>query len=134
MNRVRRAWYSTLRSVGAKSMAAMIVEVDAGFDFGLDCRIVSAASDTPVQPVHPKTIEELSALVGVELGPTAWLAVDQARIDEFASATGDAQWIHVDAQRAGDELGSTIAHGLLTLSLGVKFLGELVSFDGFERT
>ena len=87
-----------------------------------------------IAPRRPSTIEELDALTGVELGPTAGCIVDQQRIDEFAAATGDSQWIHTDVERATAELGSTIAHGMLTLSLGVKFLAELISFDGFERT
>ncbi|HVA27833.1 MAG TPA: MaoC family dehydratase [Candidatus Baltobacteraceae bacterium] len=60
----------------------------------------------------------LRALVGIELTPTAWLLVDQARVDAFAACTGDAQWIHVDVGRASESAyGSTIAHGYLTLAL-----------------
>jgi acyl dehydratase len=61
--------------------------------------------------------------VGQELGVSAWLTVDQARIDRFAECTGDDQWIHVDVERARREspLGSTIAHGFLTLSLIARF-------------
>jgi acyl dehydratase len=57
--------------------------------------------------------------VGRELGVTGWMPVDQARIDEFARCTGDDQWIHVDAERAGRESpwGTTVAHGYLTLAL-----------------
>ena len=57
-------------------------------------------------------------LIGKELGPTEWLEVDQERIDRFADATGDHQWIHVDPERAAEgPFGTTIAHGYLTLSL-----------------
>lgn len=65
------------------------------------------------------SIDDALAAVGGELGASGWLLVDQPRIDLFAEATGDHQWIHVDAARAKGEspYGTTIAHGLLTLSL-----------------
>lgn len=65
------------------------------------------------------SIDDALAAVGAELGVSDWLLVDQARIDTFADATGDHQWIHVDPPRAAAEspYGTTIAHGLLTLSL-----------------
>ena len=65
------------------------------------------------------SIDDAVAAIGSELGTSDWLLVDQARIDIFAEATGDHQWIHVDAERAKAEspYGATIAHGLLTLSL-----------------
>jgi acyl dehydratase len=63
-------------------------------------------------------IAELAAAAGTDLGVSDWLVVDQARIDGFAEATGDHQWIHVDPERAADgPFGRTIAHGFLTLSL-----------------
>ena len=62
--------------------------------------------------------EELLAMAGHEIGPTAWLAIDQDRVDRFADATGDHQFIHVDAEKAArTPLGGTVAHGYLTLSL-----------------
>ena len=65
------------------------------------------------------SIDDAIAAVGSELGTSDWLLVDQARINAFADATGDHQWIHVDQARAATEspYGTTIAHGLLTLSL-----------------
>jgi acyl dehydratase len=67
----------------------------------------------------------LRALVGVELGPTSWLEVTQERIDAFAAATEDPQWIHTEPVRAADgPFGTTIAHGFLTLSLCVPMLYE----------
>src|SRR4051812_48419762 len=77
-----------------------------------------------------KTLDEVSAAVGEELGTSDWLTVDQDRVDQFAEATGDHQWIHVDEERAKDgPFGGTIAHGYLTLSL-VPFLGSQVfSFE-----
>ena len=66
-------------------------------------------------------------LVGRELGPTSWLDVTQERIDAFAAATDDPQWIHVDPERAAaGPFGTTIAHGFLTLSLCVPMLYEVL--------
>jgi acyl dehydratase len=63
-------------------------------------------------------LEDLSSFVGKELGTSSWIEVDQARINGFADATDDHQWIHVDVDRAKDgPFGQTIAHGYLTLSL-----------------
>jgi acyl dehydratase len=70
---------------------------------------------------------DLQALVGRELGPTSWFEVSQQRIDAFAAATDDHQWIHVDPDRAAEGLfGTTIAHGFLTLSLCVPMLDEVL--------
>ena len=63
-------------------------------------------------------LSDLVPLVGQEIGVSDWITVDQARIDGFAEATGDRQWIHIDpARAAAGPFGSTIAHGFLTLSL-----------------
>ncbi len=68
------------------------------------------------------SFEELADAVGVELGTTDWLEVTQERVDAFADATGDHQWIHVDVERSKDgPFGGTIAHGYLTLSLIPQF-------------
>jgi acyl dehydratase len=84
---------------------------------------------------RPASIDDLRALIGQPLGPTAWKPVDQGRIDAFAEVTEDRQWIHVDpARAAASPLGSTIGHGLLTLSLGPTFSGELVSFEAFAHS
>ena len=65
-----------------------------------------------------KHLSEFQALVGQEIGVSDWITVDQQRIDLFAQATGDHQWIHVDPERAAQgPFGTTIAHGFLTLSL-----------------
>jgi acyl dehydratase len=71
-------------------------------------------------------VSALRDLVGTELGPTRWLEVPQSRIDAFAAATEDPQWIHVDPERAAAEgpFGTTVAHGFLTLSLCVPMLYE----------
>lgn len=64
------------------------------------------------------TFDELSAAAGEELGTSDWVEIDQARVDTFADATGDHQWIHVDVERSAEgPFGGTIAHGYLTLSL-----------------
>jgi len=64
-------------------------------------------------------LTDLQPLVGQELGVSEWVSVEQKRIDQFADATGDHQWIHIDAERAKNEspYGTTIAHGFLTLSM-----------------
>lgn len=71
----------------------------------------------------------------VQLGASEWQAVDQARIGGFAEVTGDHQWIHVDPARAAQEMpgGKTIAHGLLTLSIAVAQVQELVEIVGTSR-
>ena len=72
------------------------------------------------------TLDEVAAAVGEELGTTDWLTIDQDRVNQFADATGDHQWIHVDVERAkAGPFGGTIAHGYLTLSL-VPWLGSQV--------
>jgi acyl dehydratase len=72
------------------------------------------------------TFAELEAVVGQEIGTTDWVEITQDRVDEFAGATGDHQWIHVDVEKAKDgPFGGTIAHGYLTLSL-LPWLGSQV--------
>jgi acyl dehydratase len=72
------------------------------------------------------SFDELSDALGQELGTSDWLTIDQERVDQFAEATGDHQWIHVDVERAkSGPFGGTIAHGYLTLSL-VPLLGSQV--------
>lgn len=73
-------------------------------------------------PIVFDSAESLLAAVGQSLGATDWLTIDQQRIDTFADATGDHQWIHVDPVRAAQSsFGSTIAHGFLTVSLCAFF-------------
>jgi acyl dehydratase len=82
-------------------------------------------------PTEFHTADEIKAAVGTLLGPTDWLEIDQARVDKFAEATGDYQWIHVDPERAKDgPFGTTIAHGYLTLSLTSQFLMQLLLVPG----
>ncbi len=76
-------------------------------------------------------MSELRDLLGQELGPSSWIDVTQERINAFAAATDDHQWIHVDAARAGDgPFGTAIAHGFLTLSLCVPMLYEVLPPGG----
>jgi acyl dehydratase len=76
-------------------------------------------------------IDDLKAKVGEELGVSDWHEVTQERIDAFAAATEDHQWIHVDPERAAETpFGGTIAHGLYTLSLGPKFSYAMYSLEG----
>lgn len=86
--------------------------------------------------IEPQTIldgrDAVIAARGAHLGWSEWLPIDQARIDLFAKATGDDQWIHVDPERAAaGPFGSTIAHGYLTLSLSNYFLPRIVEVRGF---
>lgn len=75
--------------------------------------------------------DELLTAVGRELGASSWIVIDQARIDQFAEATGDDQWIHVDPVAAADgPFGATIAHGYLTLAMTNQFLPEIMRVDG----
>ena len=72
------------------------------------------------------TFDDVAAAAGTDLGSTDWIEITQDRVDAFADATGDHQWIHVDVERAQDgPFGGTIAHGYLTLSL-VPWLGSQV--------
>lgn len=72
------------------------------------------------------TFEEIEAATGQEIGTTEWVEITQKRVNEFADATGDHQWIHVDVEKAKDgPFGGTIAHGYLTLSL-VPWLGSMI--------
>ncbi len=66
-------------------------------------------------------LKDLAGLVGQEVGVSDWLEITQGRVNQFADATGDHQWIHVDVERATREIGGPIAHGYLTLSL-IPFL------------
>ena len=76
-------------------------------------------------------IDEVKAAVGRHLGTSDWLEVTQDRIDQFADATGDHQWIHVDPERAAaGPFGTTIAHGYLTLSLSNALLPDIVEVKG----
>ncbi|MCX4992020.1 MULTISPECIES: MaoC family dehydratase [unclassified Streptomyces] len=77
------------------------------------------------------TVDELRGAVGEQLGYTDWVEIEQKRIDLFAEATGDHQWIHIDPEKAAaGPFGTTIAHGYLTLSLLPLFGPQLISVEG----
>jgi acyl dehydratase len=85
------------------------------------------SSNTTTIVNHPK---DLLTMVGTQLGPSASIVIEQDRINQFADATGDHQWIHVDPDRAAQgPFGKTIAHGYLTLSLANCFLPELIQVN-----
>ncbi|MGW4169971.1 MaoC family dehydratase [Streptomyces chartreusis] len=76
-------------------------------------------------------LEELKKLSGTDLGTSEWIEITQSRIDTFADATDDHQWIHVDPQRATEgPFGAPIAHGYLTLSLFIPLFTELLDVQG----
>lgn len=79
-------------------------------------------------------VEGVKSLVGKTLGPSDWVTITQERVNQFADATDDHQWIHVDPERAAKEspFGAAIAHGFLTLSMMTTFTPLLVEFDGFS--
>ena len=76
------------------------------------------------------TLDDVAAAAGSEIGTSDWLEVDQDRIDSFADATLDHQWIHVDVERAAaGPFGRTIAHGFLTLSLLPRFASQVFELE-----
>ena len=78
-------------------------------------------------------IDELKGLAGQDLGHSSWLEISQERVNTFADATGDHQWIHVDVEKAkAGPFGGPIAHGYLTLSLVIPLFGELLQVDGVK--
>jgi acyl dehydratase len=81
------------------------------------------------------TFETVASLAGQEIGVSDWVEITQERINQFAEATGDHQWIHVDVERAKKEMpgGKTIAHGYLTLSLIPWLTGGMLRIDGVTR-
>lgn len=95
---------------------------------------MEATTDTD-QPAPTVAVgaDGLVALVGRDLGPSSWVEVTQERVNRFASATEDQQWIHVDPERAAaGPFGGPIAHGYLTLSLTPVVLTEILEVKGFS--
>jgi acyl dehydratase len=80
--------------------------------------------------------DEIKAAVGTEVGASDWIEITQNRINKFAEATCDEQWIHVDQDRAKEEMpgGKTIAHGLLSLSLAPMFIRSVMELKGSKST
>jgi len=83
-----------------------------------------------------RSFDDLQSAVGAEVGTSEWVEVTQDRIDKFAAATGDDQWIHVDVSRAARQLPTktTIAHGLLTLSFAPLFVRSVIGLKGIKNT
>lgn len=98
----------------------------AGWEIGAEARLQMANCFVVPSP------QKLAEFVGRELAISEWLEVTQQRIQQFAEATGDRQWIHTDGERARKEspYGSTIAHGFLTLSLISQMMEEAVRVQG----
>ena len=82
-----------------------------------------------------RSIDDAKALEGEEVGLSDWVVIDQHRIDQFAEATGDHQWIHVDTERAAKEMpeGKTIAHGYLTLALIPALTVDFIQVENLAR-
>jgi len=80
------------------------------------------------------TLDQLREHVGTEIALSEWLLITQERVQQFAAATGDNQWIHLDRERAAKEspYGGTIAHGFLTLSLVSYFIGQALAMEGLR--
>ncbi|MEM6625350.1 MAG: MaoC family dehydratase [Pseudomonadota bacterium] len=76
---------------------------------------------------------DLESIAGTEVGVSDWHVIDQDRVNKFAEATGDHQWIHVDVERATKEMGGPIAHGYLTLSLLPMLSSEVMQVTGVSR-
>lgn len=81
------------------------------------------------------SFDDVASLAGQEIGASEWITIDQDRINKFADATGDHQWIHIDVERAKKEMpgGKTIAHGYLTLSLIPMFGAQIMRITGVSR-
>jgi acyl dehydratase len=80
-------------------------------------------------------LDEIKALAGTDLGRTDWLEITQERVNTFADATDDHQWIHTDAERAATgPFGTTIAHGYLTLSLIIPLFTRLLEINGISMS
>jgi acyl dehydratase len=83
--------------------------------------------------VRTVRFEDVAGLVGQDLGVSDWFVLDQGRIDRFAEATEDFQWIHVDVARATREIGGPIAHGFLTLSMMSAMTYTVMRVEGVSR-
>ena len=84
-------------------------------------------------PVRTLAYADVQSLVGQEVGVSDWTEVSQERVNQFAEATGDHQWIHVDVERATREIGGPIAHGYLTLSLIPMLGAQILHVEGVAR-
>lgn len=87
------------------------------------------------EPRIVRTLDDAKALVGTEIGVSGWMLIDQDRINLFARATDDNQWIHTDPDRARRDMpgGSTIAHGYLLISIMPALMERIVTMPGLQR-
>jgi len=87
-----------------------------------------AAMSEETKIIEPRSMADLANFIGVPFGPSKWITITQEMINAFAEATGDHAWFHTDPERAKRELpyGDSIAHGLFTLSLTVKMVGDMM--------
>ena len=101
----------------------------------LHAQVDSRNGETRMAVLTVETPDGLKEFVGKEIGVSEWLIVNQERINEFAEATEDRQWIHMDQERAKREspFGRTIAHGFLTLALISRFMKDVVQISGDTR-
>ena len=84
-------------------------------------------------PVRTIAYADIQGLAGQEMGVSDWTEVTQERVNQFAEATGDHQWIHIDVERATREIGGPIAHGYLTLSLIPMLSAQILRVEGVTR-
>ena len=84
-------------------------------------------------PARTIAYADIQSLVGQEVGVSDWTEITQERVNQFAEATGDHQWIHVDVERATREIGGPIAHGYLTLSLIPMLGAQILRVEGVTR-
>ena len=83
-----------------------------------------------------KSTDDAKKLIGKEIGLSDWISINQKQIDQFAKATSDYQWIHVDTERAQKEMpdGKTIAHGLLTLCMSADLAGNVLKIEQLKQS
>jgi acyl dehydratase len=88
------------------------------------------------EPIRIPSVPALKEFIGQPMGPSDWVTVTQERIQSFADATGDQQWIHTDPERAKSEspFGGSIAHGYFTISLAPPLISQLFTIDGCSMT
>ena len=109
------------------------LRIDASSGITRCCHDIYPDQGTGLRRIE--SIEDGKALEGEEVGLSDWVVIDQHRVDQFAEATGDYQWIHVDTERAAREMpnGQTISHGYLTLALIPSLTGDFVEVINLER-
>jgi acyl dehydratase len=127
----------------AKQRRGDLIEIELGWIFPASLRsqaatndfsTLTAVEDCRIDVMDAVNFEDLPGLVGKEVGVSDWLQITQERVNQFADATGDHQWIHVDVERAKREIGGPIAHGFLVLSLIPLLASKLMPVNGVLRS